>query len=260
MTRQRRTRQRGQSTTEFVVFMLAMLPLFMLLPVVGKLSDMNESAIVASRYMAWERTLASPAVKSDAQIRDEMRKRLFADSRLFIATGDAPDQADAAQHVSLWSQIHPERPRLLESFSDVNMGIEQDKVPAGVSTFLYASKDLLTLTDTKKRFNVNTAGLYTARVDVKTGFQPEGTDSLLHIRRHMVILADGWAASAPSGGPDSAGERVRGMVPTDRMNDMKIERVTSLLGSFPMTRELKGFEPGAITPDIVPPDRLGDRP
>ncbi|HEX9625532.1 MAG TPA: hypothetical protein VGA00_01180 [Acidiferrobacterales bacterium] len=239
--------------------MLAMLPLFMLLPVLGKLSDMNESAIIASRYMAWERTLASPAVKSDAEIRDEMRKRMFADSRLFIATGDAPDQADAAQHVSLWSQIHPERPRLLENFSDVNMGIREDRVPGNASDLLYAAKDLLTAFDSDDRFNVNTAGLYRADVDVKTGFQPQGSDSLLRIRRHMVILADGWAASAPSGGPDSAAERVRGMVPTDRMNDMEIERVTSLLGSFPLTQEIRGFEAGAITPEIVPPDRLGDR-
>lgn len=48
----------GQSMTEFVIVAATVLvPLFMIVPILGKYSDINMTAPQAARYMAWERTV-----------------------------------------------------------------------------------------------------------------------------------------------------------------------------------------------------------
>lgn len=54
----RKRHQMGQSMTEFVIVAATVLvPLFMIVPLLGKYSDINMTAPQAARYMAWERTV-----------------------------------------------------------------------------------------------------------------------------------------------------------------------------------------------------------
>ena len=62
--------QSGQALTEFATMMSVFVPLFIMIPILGKVSDLNTTTIEASRYAAWERTIASPTDKSD----DELNK------------------------------------------------------------------------------------------------------------------------------------------------------------------------------------------
>lgn len=44
--------QRGQALTEFLVISVAMVPLFLLMPVIAKYQDVSHSTQMASRYSA----------------------------------------------------------------------------------------------------------------------------------------------------------------------------------------------------------------
>ena len=58
MTRWRRSQagpfsQQGQALTEFLVASLVVVPLFLLIPMIGKYQDMAHNTLMASRYVAF---------------------------------------------------------------------------------------------------------------------------------------------------------------------------------------------------------------
>jgi hypothetical protein len=74
----RRARQRGQSVVEFLVALIVFLPLFLGVYYLGKYADLQQSAVQASRYAAFERVMQPSTAKlSDAAIQDKMRARFF---------------------------------------------------------------------------------------------------------------------------------------------------------------------------------------
>ena len=79
-------KQTGSAVTEFVVSLVVFVPLFLSIPLLGKYADIKHKNIEASRYVVWERTIWSDEgaswndgeqSKSDAQIHQEMDRRLF---------------------------------------------------------------------------------------------------------------------------------------------------------------------------------------
>ena len=54
-------RHAGQSAVEFLVLALALLPLFLLLPLLGKYLDLGHATEHAARYVAFESAIAGPA-------------------------------------------------------------------------------------------------------------------------------------------------------------------------------------------------------
>jgi len=79
-------KQNGSAATEFVISLVAFVPLFLSIPLLGKYADIKHKNIEASRYAVWERTIWSDEgarwnddeqSKSDAQIHLEMDRRLF---------------------------------------------------------------------------------------------------------------------------------------------------------------------------------------
>lgn len=88
----KRKYQRGQAITEFnVTAAFLLVPLFIMIPILGKYIDMKHASVQAARYMAWERTVwfeEAPAytltgdtkmahVKSQATLQQETRVRFF---------------------------------------------------------------------------------------------------------------------------------------------------------------------------------------
>ena len=85
--------QKGQAITEFnVVAAFVLVPLFIMIPLLGKFIDMKHSSVQAARYMAWERTVwfeestrpdKYPARNSTARVKiksvleNETRNRFF---------------------------------------------------------------------------------------------------------------------------------------------------------------------------------------
>ena len=87
--------QLGQAMTEFnVVAAFVLVPLFIMIPLLGKYIDMKHSSVQAARYMAWERTVyfetstipkgtldpkaaRSAQVKEKGELEKETRQRFF---------------------------------------------------------------------------------------------------------------------------------------------------------------------------------------
>lgn len=98
-----RHRQRGQAMTELAIIAAAFLvPLFLLVPLLGKQIDIKHSAIQAARYQAWEYTVwysgnnerprgfnaATQPVKSTTATRDEAQRRFFSDNTIPINSNE----------------------------------------------------------------------------------------------------------------------------------------------------------------------------
>ena len=74
----------GAALVEFVVLAIIMVPLLFAIPMIGKLIDVEQTAVQASRYAAWETTVGVSAADGNA-----LRGRFFADPAAPIATGAA---------------------------------------------------------------------------------------------------------------------------------------------------------------------------
>lgn len=85
----------GQATAETLVSMLALVPLFILIPYIGKYLDVKSKSVEANRYVAWERTnFSDPGAawgadensRDDSQIARDVAQRFFGDPRSGILT------------------------------------------------------------------------------------------------------------------------------------------------------------------------------
>lgn len=263
MTRVRN--QVGQAISEFLGMLAVLVPLVLLVPILGKYADLNHTAVQASRYGAWERTIASDGVKSDAQLRTEVQRRFFSQPDVLIRTNDSV-QETAAYHNALWGD-HAGR-RLLRRFDDVASGTQNAETPgtaAGVvSSLTTGFLAAVSAFGSGGDFDLDSRGLYTARVAAAIGTLPTGgfaqgvdcngqssNDVFSCIQRHNVILADTWNASSS----DQVAGRVRGLVPMGAFSE--VTGVLDLLSGIPFLQEIGRFEPGYVSPDVIPGDRLG---
>jgi hypothetical protein len=77
-------RSRGSAMTEAIIAMLALLPALAAVVHLGRVQDIQSSAVEGARYLTWERTLwqrSGDVSKSDAELRREMRDRIFGSDR-----------------------------------------------------------------------------------------------------------------------------------------------------------------------------------
>lgn len=244
----RRTMQ-GQALAEFVIgAVLFLIPLFLIIPLLGKYADMKSSAIQAARYNAWERTVwygqsASSTGdwqgndKSEATIKSEMAGK-FLTSELWydragtamlsgssnsITNGDAPGTANTILGfaVSVANAIGPfslEMKGLYEGTASINIA--------------------------------NTASVISEVLGDGAGADPARLN--LSITDKNVILANGWGAN----GAAHVKKQVQGLTPTSILSNPVLDVVRWLL--VPFTPELVPtvLELGKIEVDEVPPDRL----
>jgi hypothetical protein len=122
------SRQLGQATTEFIVAMLAMIPLFFGIYYFARYADVKHAAIQASRYVAFERTLDPFERKTKSQLQEEVRARFF--SKLPTNNGQLAYQDSSIgldpkdDRVPLWSDA--EYKPLVERFSSIGVVENQD--------------------------------------------------------------------------------------------------------------------------------------
>ena len=72
--------QRGQALLEFLVIAAALVPLFLMLPMIAKYQDIAHSTLIASRYAAFDdmvRNAAQNKQKPIEQLQDEVRRRFL---------------------------------------------------------------------------------------------------------------------------------------------------------------------------------------
>ena len=116
----------GQATTEFMVALLAMAPLFLGVFYFARYADVKHSAIQASRYVAFDRAFDPyNRAKTPDQLAAEVRARFFmAGSRndgkiQYHDSASGQDATTATNRVSLWSD-HGYNP-LLADYSKIQV-------------------------------------------------------------------------------------------------------------------------------------------
>ncbi len=116
--------ERGQATTEFLVALMVLAPLFFGVFYFARYADVKHSAIQASRYVAFERTWDPyNRAKTPAQLSEEVRSRFFmAGGRnngelRFRDSSTGQDATAKANRVPLWSDA-AYKP-MLARYSDV---------------------------------------------------------------------------------------------------------------------------------------------
>jgi hypothetical protein len=238
-------RQRGQSTVEFVVLALVMVPLLLIVPLLGKHMDIAQAAAVASRYVAFEGSVRHSSShgswKSDAELAQEVRRRFFSNSDAFIKTHDTAGDFTAHRN-TLW---HDHRGQSLLTKFDESVGVTTTKEAMTQPSALFAGN-----------FNLSYANLYSGSVTVKIAdiADLKPFDGIgLSVSRSTTLLADPWAAS----GPGAVQSKIRGS--GSAFPYAYLDGWATLLA--PGIRALEFGDPppdvGRVDPDVVPEGRLG---
>ncbi|MES2319828.1 MAG: hypothetical protein V4631_20305 [Pseudomonadota bacterium] len=206
--------QRGQALTEFIVVALALVPLFLLLPLIAKYQDMAHAAQMASRYVAFESTtrndgMGSNAFKSETQLADEVRRRFFSNSDAAIKTGDVAGDFRGSQNL-FWRT--PKGASLITSFADdavLSFGTARGATHASGFSAASDGRPFNTIpVNVRDELDLKANGVYTANISVKVADIESAEDSFtrsydalrtigLNINRHTSLSNDSWTASGP---------------------------------------------------------------
>lgn len=241
-------RMRGQSTVEFLVLALVLLPLILIVPLLGKQLDIAQTAASASRYVAFEGTVRHGSSLQtwtpDAQLADEVRRRFFSTSTAVVKTGDVAGEFGAHRN-PLWTDHRGDA--LLPSFA-ANVGTASRRTaPTQPASAVFASG-----------MGLDTNNLHTGSVRIKVadvaGLAP--FDALgLSIERHTTVLVDPWSASGPAAVRSALRRgpwRLEGHFPFG-----VLEAAAAPLKLIPLVLEGTRLpEIGRVDPDFVPADRI----
>lgn len=195
-----RRREDGQAIIEFLVAALAMVPLFILIPLIGKYLDMKHSSIAASRALAFECTVRyedCADLNRHPSFADEIRMRFFAGNAQSVLSNDRPERDEVAMGNPLWVDRRG-RP-LLERYSDV--GVRADARTLSTPGALRTASNFFG----PGRMGLEMErGLFDARVQVNVAARDGGADFLsqldslaLNMQFHTAVLTDAWSARDP---------------------------------------------------------------
>jgi len=271
---------RGSALTEVVVLMLVMVPLAFTIPMLGKLIDLKQSSIQASRYLAWQQTHA-PSQSADAAIRvDDLNRRFFSspESAITSSVGDTPDQP--IRENPLWGQSGGNRSAGeyqgmwggLGFTDDVVLDLQQtqttqqsgelptiaaattrsiDATTGFVEALSGANWDVEAngMVSVNVAINARLGGLLGATSSTCGAQQSANNEFCLQIG--SAILADGWSASSS----EQAKERTQTFVPATILEPAG--KFLSAFGNVPVLKELKPLDKafGRIDTDVLPLDR-----
>lgn len=244
--------QSGQALTEFLVVALAIIPLFLLIPMIAKYQDIGHATQMASRYAAFDATVNNPATlgtKNPAMLAQEVRRRFFSNIDAPIKTNDAAGNFRAHQN-AFWRG-----PNNAPLISDLN-AVTVNLVPAGSPSSLAARQ-------TASWFGLPDSPLYQGGVSVPLINLPAGITSYepfdqinLRIDRSTTLLVDGWSGRDL----DTVRSRVDRMAPAGRalgvaanVLNLPFELIELDKVAPPLVGDLRPWD------DVIPVDRLRPR-
>ncbi|WP_194715390.1 hypothetical protein [Noviherbaspirillum soli] len=243
----------GQALTEFLVISLVLIPLFLLLPVIGKYQDISHASQMASRYAAFDAVLRNDgnnSHKSPSQLRNELRQRYFGPAQAGIRSG--PEQKAALK--DYWND--PFGKPLIRNPDDIALSFGASHGEKHADGYTRASDTLLF--PWASLAGLSTNGIYRANVAVRLANLPEGVRSIepfdkldLTIERHASVLPDAWTAASPM----QAEQRFGRMAP---INAVIPESVISPAIKYVDLNKVEAPRFGDLTAwrDVVPQDRL----
>jgi hypothetical protein len=206
----RARRQRGQALTEFIVVALALVPLFLLMPMIGKYQDIAHATEMASRYVAFD-AIANNAnsaggFKDPAQLAAEVRRRFFSNADASIKTGDEAGDFNANRNL-MWTD--PQGEPLIRKFGDVTVSFGPGNGPNNADGMRGAADrkpfNALPVYETAEMMGLQ-SGIYQANVHVTLGnvdqllgnyastYKELGQLSL-SMTRSTTLLVNPWTAA-----------------------------------------------------------------
>ncbi|QDH71596.1 TadE family protein [Marilutibacter alkalisoli] len=283
--------QHGQALTEMAILAVVLVPLFLLIPMLGKYSHTQQMAQQAVRAAAWEATVADSyhwddSVESNAWRAQQLQKlidRHYGDAAAPIRSQSSGAQgSDAVEDVMM--NTFSGRPLLqrdgveLLPYKNESAGFSSkaiellDKLPDFIPGDFPPGRDGLVSAE----LVVRPEDLKTA--DGAAAKYLEPFDNLgLEMRVKHVVLADTWNASGSGclGGQcqDSVSaqrdrRRVRDQVKTLSLGSIfgpdsriggpihKVKEALKPFENIPLLDVPLRIDPGYIEPDVVPRDRL----
>lgn len=256
--------QRGQALTEFLAVAFALIPLFLLVPVIAKYQDISHATRMASRYAGFDATTRNDSQntwKPESQLADEIRRRFFSNSDASIKTNDVAGDFKAHRN-PFWSDLQGNP--LIQNFSDVSVTFGSGNGTGHANGFSGASDggpfNLVPIANADA-MELRARGIYTANVTVNLANLPSGIRSIepfnnidLSIRRDTSLVIDPWTSRSP----EQTEERFGKLAP---LNDA-LSSIQPLISLAILFVEL----PGKVSPprfgelerwrDVVPQDRL----
>ncbi len=231
-------RQRGQSTVEFVVAALALLPLFIAVPLLGKYLDLFQTTEAASRYVAFEGVArnSSSGWKTDAELSLEVRRRFFSTSNAPIKTGDAAGDFVAHRN-PVWTD-HTGKPLIAKFEDDVT-----------VATTVSGKNAIPSTAPFRGWLGLSHDNWYSGAVTVNMADSP--LVPTMATTRRTVLLADAWTARNNAQVRNRIEDGGLGVYPIGQA-----KALVDLIGLIPPTVNDPALKVGDHDWDIVPCDRL----
>ena len=288
----------GASSVEAIVGLFALLPVVYLTSEMVKIGDINNSLIQGSRYVAWERTIASNEVKTDQQLKNEVNQRLLSNQNEML-TSNIDEDTETPRN-GFWNTFvvkeEAQQPQSQKSInaSDANMNNTQKKIHysalnsyetdinvdesgmSGVSSVFTnlqrgISKIVEPLSD-GDGLNLNDHGLYKANLEqsIKTtryqsipsgdGEKSNDNKSCKEEKALLCIQRQNviLADTWQSYSPKEVGEKVKSLVPSKPLKPY--EEIANLVGVTQILEDFEEFDGvlGHVEPDEIPADRLGE--
>ena len=258
--------QTGSALTEFAVLMVVSVPLFLMLPMLGKMADVNQSTIQASRYGAWERTVSN---KEGKRLLIEISNRFFANPDLGIRSGRGGVVSGQGSQNVFWSGYGADS-RFFTAGEDVidpsvvgeGKAFEQSAAGRLSTNIVKMGEEIGKHTGGNWDLSANGMFVSTVRANVsgnsllQKGKNCQGNEtdkSFVCVERTNVILVDGWGARDAL----HVEERTKSLVPLGALQPFgdalaKVGRGLSILGDAPFG-ELKKLEGafGLVKPDVL---------
>lgn len=266
-------RVRGQALTEFLVLALALVPLFLLIPVLAKYQDIAHSVQMASRYVAFEATTRNAATstwKPPAQLAQEVQRRFFSNPDAPVKTNDAAGDFEANQNL-FWRNHQGDT--LIRNFErDVEVSFGSGPVTDHNGGFTTASdgEAFKGATGMNEAIGLNARGIYRANVSVDLANMSQQAagytkafelfqDLNLSMSRQTSLLIDAWGAKNPQQVEDRIdttelfpGKMLRPISPLVDAAVVLVESPSCFIG-----RCIRGPKLGELEfwRDVVPADR-----
>lgn len=254
----RKGQQTGQALTEFLVVALAIVPLFLLLPMIAKYQDIGHATQMASRYAAFDATINNPStggMKDPAILAQEVRRRFFSNIDAPIRSNDAAGNFRAHQN-AFWRG--PNNEPLIADINTVAVNLATaGSGGLGMDGLNAAERGLPPLIP---GFGLPSSPLYRSNVGVPLVNLPAGITSYepfdrlnLRVERNTTVLVDGWTARSV----DQARERTERSLPVTQALEV-FSGVSDITIQLLERGEIRGPRIGQLEryQDIVPPDRL----
>ena len=249
-------KQRGQAMSEFVVAMIAFVPLVLGVIYIGKYSDIKHQAIQASRYAAFERALDPHKHEGGTTVQDETVARFFRDGgQHTIGFQDKATGSTRTDENPVWAQVNGNP--MIGQYPDVSVQFSSKSVKDSTTSTLLFPMDLMT----KSFSGLNDDGsAVEADVSVKVAdiahFAPLSNINL-SVGATTVIAGDPWNAG---GAQDVANHFPSSLqLPPPAIP----QRVAGALQNLPIAGSLLNFifklfvdtgppQLGCVKPDVVP--------